>query len=129
MLAFDVSQSTWLAPMPADRFTVGARKTWTNRKFREAGFFSLGATRLFQQNRLPVNNTDFLLPPEGVWLVAVEAGANLPIGKQVLELNLAVGNLFNQAYRDYLNRFRYFSDEAGLNISLRIRYRLNFKTS
>jgi iron complex outermembrane receptor protein len=55
-------------------------------------------------------------------LVNLDAGAAWPIGKQRLALNLSVRNLANLAYRDYLNRFRYFADEAGRNVILRLHY-------
>jgi iron complex outermembrane recepter protein len=31
-----------------------------------------------------------------------------------------VTNLTNVSYRDYLNRFRYYMDDLGRNISLRV---------
>jgi iron complex outermembrane receptor protein len=39
-----------------------------------------------------------------------------------LEVNLSVSNALNAAYRDYLNRFRYYADDQGRNISLRVSY-------
>jgi iron complex outermembrane receptor protein len=39
---------------------------------------------------------------------------------------LAGSNLLNQTYRDYLNRFRYFTAEMGRNVTLRVRVPLEF---
>ena len=36
-------------------------------------------------------------------------------------LSLSVTNLLNTSYREYLNRFRYYADEMGRNITLRIK--------
>ena len=35
-------------------------------------------------------------------------------------------NILNTRYRDYLNRFRYFSDEQGRSIAIRINVPFNF---
>jgi iron complex outermembrane receptor protein len=34
-----------------------------------------------------------------------------------------VSNLLNTSYRDYMDRFRYFTDAIGRSISLRLKYR------
>jgi iron complex outermembrane recepter protein len=49
----------------------------------------------------------------------------LQAGKQAVEISLSGNNLLNVSYRDYLNRFRYFGDEMGRNIVLRLRLPLN----
>ena len=40
-----------------------------------------------------------------------------------LPLTFSIGarNLLNKKYRDYLNSFRYFTDEMGRNINFRIK--------
>jgi iron complex outermembrane recepter protein len=48
------------------------------------------------------------------------------MGNQPVEISLSGHNLLNTAYRDYLNRFRYFADEMGRNIVLRVRLPINF---
>ncbi len=40
-------------------------------------------------------------------------------GKKPVEIGFSVFNIFNARYRDYQNRFRYFTDEVGRNILLR----------
>jgi iron complex outermembrane receptor protein len=37
---------------------------------------------------------------------------------------LGINNLFNTRYRDYMNRFRYFTDEVGRNIVLQLKWKL-----
>jgi iron complex outermembrane receptor protein len=41
------------------------------------------------------------------------------------DFGISITNAFNQSYRDYLNRFRYFADEQGQNISFRATYRFS----
>ena len=63
---------------------------------------------------------DILQVPDSYFLVNLDAGLEKEFGKQLLKLNLSINNLFNTEYRDYLNRFRYYSDEMGRNITLRL---------
>ncbi|HTJ51012.1 MAG TPA: hypothetical protein VL443_16235, partial [Cyclobacteriaceae bacterium] len=48
-------------------------------------------------------------------------GFSLPLGKQLMNINFSASNLLNTTYRDYMDRFRYFSDEPGRNFTLRVR--------
>ena len=41
--------------------------------------------------------------------------------KTPVSLGASVFNLFNVRYRDYMNRFRYFSDEVGTNVVIRLK--------
>jgi iron complex outermembrane receptor protein len=63
--------------------------------------------------------TDYSEPPAGYFLVNLNAGMNM--GK--VEIGLRVTNALNTAYRDYLNRFRYYADDQGRNISLKVGYK------
>ncbi len=44
-------------------------------------------------------------------------------GKQFLDLGLSVQNLTNARYREYLNFFRFFADEPGVNLGIRAKWR------
>lgn len=65
---------------------------------------------------------DILDVPDAYFLMSIEGGFEKAMGNQLLKLNLSINNLLNVAYRDYLNRFRYYSDEMGRNITLRLSY-------
>jgi iron complex outermembrane receptor protein len=41
-----------------------------------------------------------------------------------LAVSVGVRNLLNTVYRDYLNGMRYFTDEMGRNISIRLKIQL-----
>lgn len=91
--------------------------------------------QFFRQNRYP-NRTifvdmiengnsiqkalDLTTPPKGYSLWNISLGMNL---LQNLKADIGVSNLFNQRYREYLNRLRYFSDALGRNFSLSLSYR------
>jgi len=82
---------------------------------------SLSGAYFFKQNRITAEQ-DFLLPPDGYALVGFQAAKDFSLGKNQLKIALKVDNLLNTTYRDYLNRLRYFADEAGRNVRLNVRY-------
>lgn len=65
---------------------------------------------------------DLLDVPEGYVLVNMNGGFTLPFGSTKLGVILSASNLFNVSYRDYLNRFRYYADDLGRNISLKLNF-------
>lgn len=75
-----------------------------------------------RQNRVPANS-DFVSPPPGysLWNLTI-GGTRALSGDHQLTITASVNNLFNAVYRDYLNRFRYFADDPGRNISLRLKW-------
>lgn len=62
---------------------------------------------------------DFILPPPAYHLFHVGAQLNF---NQRYTIQFTVKNVFNTLYRDYMNRFRYFMDETGRNISIQFAY-------
>ncbi len=70
---------------------------------------------VFEQTRLMLEQ-DFLPPPDGYFLLSLNAGTGFELGESHLDLNLKVENMLNIEYRDYLNRLRYFADELGINV-------------
>lgn len=68
---------------------------------------------------------DFMPAPDSWFLVSVNTGANLPLGNRELSVTLSTENLFDVSYRNYMNRLRYYADEPGRNIQLRLRYQFH----
>lgn len=66
--------------------------------------------------------SDFVSPPPAYHLFNLALGTNFKIKQKTINTNLTVDNLFNQEYKDYLDRFRYYSHAIGRNISLKINY-------
>ncbi len=71
-----------------------------------------------QELPLNVERTEFAPIPDAYTLFGATASANLQLGKNRLRIVMKADNLFNIAYRDYLNRQRYFADDVGINVSL-----------
>jgi iron complex outermembrane receptor protein len=62
--------------------------------------------------------SDYAAPPAGYYLVNLNWGMSI----KGFDLSLRVSNALNAAYRDYLNRFRYYADDQGRNISFKLAY-------
>ena len=109
----------YLIFMPADRFTHGFKYTFGQAadEAKERPFIRFGMTNVLRQTRVPQG--DLAPPPPGYTRFDAEAGMTLQWGKKPVEIGLSVFNLFNARYRDYQNRFRYFTDEVGRNLLLR----------
>jgi iron complex outermembrane receptor protein len=69
--------------------------------------------------------SDYKAPPKAYALAGMEASWQFSLGKQPVKLNVSIMNLSNTRYREYLNRFRYFTDEQGFNLITRIIIPLN----
>jgi iron complex outermembrane recepter protein len=67
-----------------------------------------------------VENTDYKAPPEAYCIIGIDASLPFRIKKQTAKLSFSISNLTNKKYREYLNRFRYFADEQGLNMTIRL---------
>jgi iron complex outermembrane receptor protein len=79
---------------------------------------------VFRQTRVPGSFVDYLAAPPAYTLVNLSMGTDCKLGKQQLGIVLGVTNLFNTRYRDYMNRFRYFTDEVGRNVVLQLKWKL-----
>jgi iron complex outermembrane receptor protein len=114
--------------MPADRVSLGIKYTTNISKTLQDCYISLGGRYVFEQKRIPYdfNSIDYPRPPAAYLLADAEIGATLQLRKQPLYVSLGVTNLFNTRYRDYLDAFRYFIDQPGRNVVLRVRLPFNF---
>jgi iron complex outermembrane receptor protein len=105
---------------------------WTN------FYVSVAAQNVFEQTRAPRTilprdiqdedldeNFDFMAAPESYVLFRVEAGSTHSVGNRDLSVSISAENLFDQRYRNYMNRLRYYADEAGRNISVRVNYKFH----
>ncbi len=131
--AWNKKDDEWLTLMPADRFQFGLRFSpkAKNGKAEKANapYVKLGVEHVLEQTRLPASYPDFAPAPSAFTLFNFEAGTTLYVNPKSeirnpksLTLSLTIQNLFNTAYRDYLNRLRYFAHETGRNVSIRLKY-------
>lgn len=121
----------WLPLMSADHWNAGIR--WESKPMRASGadaptrkpillrwYFQPDLSRMGRQTRIP---SEGLLKeaPDAYWLMALDGGLEFDWTGREIHLGVAIRNLTNVAYRDYLNFFRYYADEPGYNAGLRIK--------
>lgn len=113
------TERDWLPLMPGDRFQYGI--TWSpNIRSVRSTFVQFMATTVLQQTRIPKAGLVKAAPPTYT-LLEMQAGHKMRWAGKPLEIGLSAQNLTNLVYREYLNFFRLFTDEPGLNISLRLK--------
>ncbi|RYZ33912.1 MAG: TonB-dependent receptor, partial [Sphingobacteriales bacterium] len=121
--ARDQSRSDWLIGMPADRLTYSMKYTRSLHEHWQEAFAGFDAKYVARQTRIPghFDDIDFPRPPADYFLLSFSAGVRRIFGTQPVYLAVDVSNLLNVRYRDYLDAFRYFLDQPGTNIALRVR--------
>ncbi len=121
-----------LIHMPATNFKNQISYTNTNLNQLTIG---LSHTTILQQNRFPDYNfytynatiqqdvfVDISSTPATYSLFGLNTSAMFTIFKESsLEVAINIDNLFNVAYREHLNRLRYFADDLGRNYNLKIK--------
>jgi iron complex outermembrane recepter protein len=136
--AWDKQKEQWLIQMPSDRYEASVEYNFGNARKVNETYLSISSTWVLEQTRVPstgnievpgtaVKQSDYLNPPQAYFLLAFEAGTKLKMKHSNWSFILSVTNAMNKAYRDYMNSFRYFSDEMGRNISLRVRIPFDLK--
>ncbi|MFT3701282.1 MAG: TonB-dependent receptor [Agriterribacter sp.] len=108
----------YLIYMPADRFENTLKYQPGNWNAIQHCYISLQNVSILRQTRVPPNS-DYVPPPKGYSLFNASAGFEYPVKHKTLSVELAAYNIINVAYRDYLNRFRYYADDLGINVVLR----------
>ena len=95
----------------------------------------LTSNYVFRQNEFPDNNfevfiaetettetVDVSTPPDAYHLLGFSGDIDFSVfNKSTLSLGLDVSNIFDTEYRDYLNRLRYYADDLGRNVTLRLK--------
>ena len=118
--ANDLTNHDYLVLIPPQRLQNSVEYRWRKLGKFSNVFISLGNTYVAKQTRVPPNS-DFVPPPNGYDLFFAAIGLSMPLGNQEMSISIQGNNLTNTAYRDYLDFFRYYADEPGRSIQLKIR--------
>jgi iron complex outermembrane receptor protein len=127
----NIDEDIPLIDMPAFRLNSAIsyyKNEWNN--------FNLSINYLFvaEQKRYPDYNfetyiastdtfelVDISTPPPAYNLFGFEAGMTFNVfNKSTLNILTRIENIFNTTYREYLNRYRYFADDTGRNITIQL---------
>lgn len=60
--------------------------------------------------------------PNAYHLFDVGLGGKFLLGEQSLAVHLSAENVLNELYKEYTNRFRYYTHDIGRNVQLRLTY-------
>lgn len=118
--AWNRTAKDYLVFMPADRFDNTLKYSLPAFKKLKDPYVSLQNITVSKQTRVPPNS-DYVDPPPGYSLFNANVGFTCFVSKMPLNIDLGVYNMTNVAYRDYLNRFRYYADDLGINIVLKMK--------
>ena len=119
--SYNRSTRDYLVLTPTHRMENTLRYTWKKAGPLKELYVGITNIAVARQTRVPANS-DYVNPPAGYILFNADFGFAVPLGPRKLAVNATVYNFTNRAYRDYLNRFRYFADEAGVNFVLRLKF-------
>jgi iron complex outermembrane receptor protein len=123
----DLSNDLPLINMPSNNLQASLRYQFQKpisigskrRKLTNTQFEITNRYVFYQKNLLA--EQDFTLPPAAYNLIGLRVSTNIQGQKTQLRIFSKIDNLFNVAYRDYLNRQRYFADDLGINIVLGVK--------
>ncbi len=108
-----------LIDMPADRIRAGLEWAFRDRPWLDGAAIHADVESVARQDHFP-EGVDFAPPPDGYTLVHIGSSGTWTRGSVPITFSLDINNVFDVAYRDYLSRFRYFIDDPGRNVSVRV---------
>ncbi len=117
----DLDEDRFIYGIPAPQLNGGVTYRFFDFASFEHGSFKLRPEYVFQQNWVDATN-DFAPIPQAYFLLNAEM--TLQFKSSPLRVLLGVDNLLNNSYRDYLNRYRYFADERGIQFNITINYKI-----
>ena len=117
--AQDLHAGAPLALVPADRYTLAGRYFIPDGRRHARAYLEVSGTAVARQRRTQPE-LDFAAPPPAYVLLGAAAGVELLTEPHVLRLSLVGTNLLNARYRDYTSLLRYFADEPGWGVQLRL---------
>ncbi|MFN5021940.1 MAG: TonB-dependent receptor domain-containing protein, partial [bacterium] len=134
--AYDKTAKTWLIQMPSDRYEADLEYSFIDGKKLKQSSIKFGIQHVTKQIHVPLTGnikvtdlagitkmqSDYMLPPDAYTLFNLEAATGIDLPKRRIDFVFSITNLFDIAYRDYMNAFRYFALDRGRNISLKIKF-------
>ena len=106
--------------IPADRIESGLSYLISHHHGSNESRISLSNLSVAEQTKVPEFDFAPAPPAYSLWNLAVQS--SLKAGNNNLVIGLQANNLLDLAYRDYMNRFRYFSHDMGRNVMLKINF-------
>jgi len=109
--------------LPADNLSLDLQYAAHSNGLLNNSYLHITGAYTWRQSR--INEVqDFVVPPPAYFLLAMRLGSDIRLGGgKRLTIECFAENILNTQYRDYLNRLRYFADDLGRNIGMRLNYK------
>ena len=120
--AKNIESSSFVYGVPAPSFHLNAKRTIYSSSFFRNTYVMLKSNYVFRHSWAELEH-DFAAPPDAYLLLGFEFGKHLSEKPGVLVFQ--INNILNSNYRDYMNRYRYFASEQGIQFNLTFNYTLN----
>jgi iron complex outermembrane receptor protein len=117
--ARDLAAGGPLAFLPADRYALTGRYFFPDSPITGRAYLELSGMAVMRQTRYQVD-LDFAPPPPAYVLLGAGAGVEFLAEHEIVRLSLVGTNLLNMRYRDYNSLLRYFANEPGWGLALRL---------
>lgn len=115
----DIQNNLFIFGIPAQQFSGRLKYTFARMLGLENGYWWIGPSYTTRQRRVEADE-DFTATPDAYFLLDTELGAQYK--ETPLHLSVGVRNLLNTAYRDYMNRYRYYADDLGISFYTTLNY-------
>jgi len=115
----DVKHNEFIYGIPAQRLSGKLKYNFAHILGFKNGYWWIRPSYTAQQNRVEPQQ-DFTETPNAYILLDTEMGAQYK--DTPLHISLGVNNILNTSYRDYMNRYRYFADDLGINFHITFNY-------
>ncbi len=123
LFARDRIKNDWLMQMPPNRLEYNLTYNIGSKKMTNS-YVQLKWINVLEQTRVPSDYKDYLPPPPAYHLLNIEFATTLQVYNKSTTFGLSILNSLNSRYRDYMNRFRYYNDEVGRSLVLRVKIAL-----
>lgn len=105
--------------VPPDHYDLGITYLWPDLGPTEDGHVGVSGSFVDRQRKFDLQ-ADFAPPPPAYFVLGAQAGIAVPAGEQRLSFSLTGRNLTNARYRDYTALLRYYANEPGWDLMLRV---------
>jgi iron complex outermembrane recepter protein len=118
--ARNTEEDNYFPFIPSDRMDWGVSYAFGKKSNPESDRITLSNMLVAEQTREP--DFDLAPAPPAYALFNIGYQKKIQLAKNQFNVGLQVNNIFNTEYREYMNRFRYFTADMGRNILLKLNY-------
>ncbi len=117
--AHEASTGDPLIMIPPDRVETTLKGALATLGPLDEPFVQVSGLYVFEQTRVDAD-ADIAPAPDAYLIFDAAVGAEIPLRRRALSVGLEARNLLNARYRDYTSLLRYYADEPGREMRLRV---------